>query len=51
MDADWCDKRVSILCHLIIKTVILSRQARDKHRESTQKEMMCCVRRDEDNWD
>ena len=24
-------------CHLYIKTIILPRQARDKHRESTQK--------------
>ena len=29
--------RVFLRCHFILKMIILSRQARDKHRESTQK--------------
>jgi|EP01046_Picozoa_sp_COSAG06_P004173 hypothetical protein len=32
----WCEKR-HFLRHLYIQTIILPRQARDKHRESTQK--------------
>jgi hypothetical protein len=32
-----CEKRHFLRCHLYIKTIILPRQARDNHRESTQK--------------
>ena len=32
-------KKTHLLRHFILKTIILSRQARDKHGESTQKEM------------
>jgi hypothetical protein len=34
-------KRVFLRCHFILKMIIiLPRQARDKHRESTQKRVM-----------
>jgi hypothetical protein len=32
----WQGKKTSFLRHLYIKCIILPRQARDKHRESTQ---------------
>jgi hypothetical protein len=31
-------RRVFLRCHFCVKTIISPRQARDKHRESTQKE-------------
>ena len=34
----WVKKRHFLRCHLYVKCIILPRQARDKHRESTQKE-------------
>ena len=30
----WCDARTPFLQHFHIKTIILPRQARDKHRKS-----------------
>jgi hypothetical protein len=33
----WCEKRHFLKRHLYIKVIFLPRQARDKHRESTQK--------------
>ena len=37
--AAWCgqDRNGVFLSHLYIKTIILPRQARDKHRENSQK--------------
>jgi hypothetical protein len=32
-------QKTAFLSHLYIKTIILPRQARDKHRENTQKKM------------
>jgi hypothetical protein len=32
-------RKTAFLSHFYIKTIILPRQARDKHRESTQKKM------------
>jgi hypothetical protein len=37
------EKRLLFLSHLYIKCIILPRQARDKHRESTQKRTTCTV--------
>jgi hypothetical protein len=37
-------KRVAFLSHLYIKVIFLPRQARDKHRENTQKKMPFCRR-------
>ena len=37
-------KRVLLRCHLYIEMIILPRQARDKHRESTQKRTRFCRR-------
>ena len=37
-------KRVFLRCHLFVKMIILPRQARDKHRESTQKWTRFCRR-------
>ena len=34
------EKRHFLRCHLYIKCIILPRQARDKHRESTQKRVI-----------
>jgi len=34
-------RRAFLRCHLYIKVIFLPRQARDKHRESTQKELPC----------
>ena len=40
----WHQVRKRIfLRHFILKTIVLPRQARDKHKESTQKEMFCFV--------
>jgi hypothetical protein len=36
--------RVFLRCHLFVKMIILPRQARDKHRESTQKWTRFCRR-------
>ena len=41
-----CEKRIDLSrCHCILKMIILPRQARDKHKESTRKEI-CVSRRD-----
>ena len=37
--AVWCEEHISFAMLLILTMIILPRQARDKHRESTQKEM------------
>jgi len=37
------EKRLLFVSHLYIKCIILPRQARDKHRESTQKRTTCTV--------
>jgi hypothetical protein len=33
----WVGKKTALLSHLYIKCIILPRQARDKHRENSQK--------------
>ena len=39
IEYDQVRKKRSVLSHFYYKTIILPRQARDKHRESTQKQM------------
>ena len=39
LPALWCEKRMYLRYHFMLKMIVLPRHARDKHRESTQKEM------------